>query len=89
MAGARLRLLRRSRTHHQQRESKPENIYTQYSCVSRPVRNILETSSFRENTNVKQRHPILDGLQREADQNQANSEDAHALLRAHDPQTIR
>jgi hypothetical protein len=29
---------------------------------------------------VEQRQPILDGLQREADKDQANSEDAHALL---------
>ena len=33
----------------------------------------------RTNTHVEQRHRILDGLQRESDQDQAKSEDAHAL----------
>ena len=33
------------------------------------------------NSHVEQRHPILHRLQREADKNQAYSEDPHALLR--------
>ena len=31
-------------------------------------------------TNIEQDNPILDGLRRKADEDQANSEDTHALL---------
>src|SRR6202040_893107 len=34
----------------------------------------------RTSTHIEQRYPVLDGLQREANKDQANSKDAHALL---------
>jgi hypothetical protein len=43
----------------------------------------LEKSAYNKSitdTHVEQRYPILDGLQREAGKDHANSEDAHPLL---------